>query len=183
MIAIEEKKDAAISEIDSFCNVDYEAALCLEDYVIMLLQENNKFNLIGKSTIADIWNRHILDSAQILRFIDDYDKKIADFGSGAGLPGIVISILGAKEVHLIEKSVRKCEFLNKAKIISKNNIFVHQAKLEEVGNIKFDIITSRALASLKDLLMYSDKFLSKDGYCLFLKGKKLPDEQKYYFSK
>ena len=150
----------------------------------MLLKENNNFNLIGKSTINDIWHRHILDSAQILKYIDNKNVKFADFGSGAGLPGIVISILGIKEMHLVEKSFRKCEFLNKAKITSNNHIFIHQAKLEEVEKIKFDVITSRALASLKNLLQYCNKFLNKDGYALFLKGKKLPEElleaQKFY---
>lgn len=184
MIDIEAKKDAALMQIEKFCNLNHDMVSCLEDYVILLLKENNNFNLIGKSTISEIWHRHILDSAQILRYVDNKNVKFADFGSGAGLPGIIISILGIKEMHLVEKSFRKCEFLNKAKITSNNHIFVHQAKLEEVEKIKFDVITSRALASLKNLLQYCNKFLNKDGYALFLKGKKLPEElleaQKFY---
>lgn len=176
MIDIEVKRDALLREVEKFCNLDHIKVSNLEDYVILLLKENHNYNLIGKSTISDIWNRHILDSAQIIKYIDNPNSKIADFGTGAGFPGIVISILGAKEVHLIEKSVRKSEFLFKAKIISPNKIFVHQAKLEEMEKIKFDVIVSRALASLSDLLKYCLDFLREDGYGLFLKGKNLAAE-------
>jgi 16S rRNA (guanine527-N7)-methyltransferase len=144
--------------------------------VLLLLQETNEYNLIGKSTINDIWNRHILDSAQLLKYIPDKNIKLADFGTGAGFPGMVLALLQIKEVHLVEKSFRKCEFLRKAKMLSTNRIFVHQAKLEELSDRKFDVITSRALASLDKLLAYSKKFLKNDGYAVFLKGKNLEQE-------
>jgi 16S rRNA (guanine527-N7)-methyltransferase len=131
---------------------------------------------VGKSTIENIWDRHILDSAQLLRFIENKNVKFADLGSGAGFPGLVLSILGLREVHLIEKSFRKSEFLRRAKLFSQNRVFIHQAKLEELSNLEFDCIVSRALAPLSSLLEYSKKFLKKDGYCLFLKGKNLPAE-------
>lgn len=186
MLNFEAKKDEAFAKIAEFCDLNHSKIENIEEFVILLLKENYNFNLIGKSTIPEIWTRHILDSAQILKFIDDKNKKIADLGTGAGFPGIIISILGAKEVHLIEKSVRKCEFLRKAKILSPNPIFIHQAKAEEVLDKKFDILTSRALASLDKLLKYGIDFLKKDGYCLFLKGKNLENEikeakEKYIF--
>jgi len=148
----------------------------LEEFVVLLLKCNNEYNLIGKSTIQDMWNRHILDCAQLMQFIDNKNKKFADFGSGAGFPGVVLSIIGLKEIHLIEKSFRKSQFLQQAKIISPNRIFIHQSKLEEMKNLKFDCITSRALAPLDKLLKYSSEFLNEDGYCLFLKGKNLSAE-------
>ncbi len=172
----QEKKDQALSEIDKFCKLDSAKIKAIEEFVWLLLQENNNFNFIGKSTIDEIWNRHVLDSAQILKFIANKNLKFADFGSGAGFPGIIMSILGIREVHLIEKAFRKADFLRRAKLISPNKIFVHQSKLEELNNIQFDCITSRALANLEKLLEYSTKFLKKDGYCLFLKGKNLPEE-------
>lgn len=175
MLEIEIKKKQALSQIEQFCDLDQQKIENLEEFIILLLKENNNFNLIGNSTIPDIWNRHIVDSAQIMKFIDS-DKKIADFGTGAGFPGIILSILGVKKIHLIEKSIRKCEFLRKAKILSSNPIFIHQAKLEELENEKFDIITSRALASLDKLLSYSQKFLSETGFAIFLKGKNLKNE-------
>ncbi len=169
-------KAAALKEIKNFLPIDNLQIKSLEDFVLLLLAENDNFNFIGKSTIENLWQRHILDSAQLLRFIDDKNIKFADLGSGAGFPGIVLSILGLKEIHLIEKSFRKSEFLRRSKLFSKNRVFVHQSKLEDLSNLEFDCILSRALAPLDKLLSYSEKFLKKDGYCLFLKGKNLPQE-------
>lgn len=170
------KKTAVFNEIKKFAELSPAQIDALEKFVELLLQENDRYNLIGKSTIDDVWSRHILDSAQIIRFISDQNLKIADFGCGAGFPGMVISILGIKEVHLVEKSFRKCEFLRKAKLLSPNRVFIHQAKLEELTPRQYDVITSRALASLDKLLAYSKKFLQNDGYALFLKGKNLDQE-------
>lgn len=170
------KKAAAFNEIKKFCELDNLQIKNLEDFVLLLLQENQNFNFIGNSTIEDIWNRHILDCAQLLRFIENKNAKFADLGSGAGFPGIILSILGIREIHLIEKAFRKCEFLRRAKLFSQKRIFIHQTKLEELAAIEFDCITSRALAPLDQLLTYSKKFLKKDGYCLFLKGKNLEKE-------
>lgn len=170
------KRDEVFAEIKKFSSLNEEQIKSLEDYVLLLLQENENFNFIGKSTIENIWQRHILDSAQLLKFIPEKNLKFADFGSGAGLPGMILSILGLKEIHLVEKSFRKSEFLRRAKLLSQNRIFVQQSKLEELGELSFDCIVSRALAPLDKLLEYSQKFLKKDGYCLFLKGKNLPQE-------
>lgn len=175
-MTLEIKKNTALSEIKKFYNFNDSQVKNLEDFVLLLLQENQQFNFIGKSTVDEIWNRHILDSAQLLRFIDDENAKFADFGTGAGFPGVVLSILGLKEVHLVEKAFRKCDFLRRAKSFSQNRIFIHQSKLEELNSIEFDCIVSRALAPLDKLLTHTNKFLKKDGYCLFLKGKNLNQE-------
>ncbi|OFW81280.1 MAG: 16S rRNA (guanine(527)-N(7))-methyltransferase RsmG [Alphaproteobacteria bacterium RIFCSPLOWO2_01_FULL_40_26] len=159
-----------------FCELKNSQEKNLEDFVIALLQENQNFNFIGKSTIENIWERHILDSAQLLRFITNKNIKFADLGAGAGLPGFVLSILGLREIHLIEKSFRKADFLRKVKLLSNNRVFIHQAKIEELSQMEFDCIISRALAPLPKLLEYTKKFLKKDGYCLFLKGKNLNSE-------
>ena len=79
-------------------------------------------------------------------------------------------------MHLVEKSFRKSDFLRRAKLLSQNRVFVHQSKLEELAAQEFDCITSRALAPLDQLLIHSKKFLKKDGFCLFLKGKNLNSE-------
>jgi len=173
---IELKKRSAFNEIKKFCELKNSQEKNLEDFVIALLQENQNFNFIGKSTIENIWERHILDSAQLLRFITNKNIKFADLGAGAGLPGFVLSILGLREIHLIEKSFRKADFLRKVKLLSNNRVFIHQAKIEELSQMEFDCIISRALAPLPKLLEYTKKFLKKDGYCLFLKGKNLNSE-------
>jgi 16S rRNA (guanine527-N7)-methyltransferase len=173
---LEINKNRVFSQIKEFCKLDNNQIKNIEDYVLLLLSENNQHNFIGKSTVIDIWDRHILDCAQLLKFIEDKNIKFADFGSGAGLPGIILSILGLKEIHLVEKSYRKAELLRKAKLFSQNKVFVHQLKLEEIDNLSFGCIVSRALAPLDKLMIYLDKFLKKDGYALFLKGKNLPQE-------
>ncbi len=175
-MSLETKKHVAINEIKKFCDISDSQIKAVEEFVNLLLQENQQFNFIGKSTIDDIWNRHIVDSAQLLKFIENKNLKFADFGTGAGFPGIVLSILGVKEIHLIEKAFRKCEFLRRAKLLSPNRIFIHQNKIEELPNLEFDCIVSRALAPLDELLDYTKKFLKKDGYCLFLKGRNLSKE-------
>lgn len=148
----------------------------LTKYVEFLIEYNNKINLIGKSTINDIWDRHITDSLQLLKNIDNYNIKIADLGSGAGLPGIPLSIIGIKEVHLFEKSVRKCEFLEQAKNFSNNKIIVRNENLNEIKKENFDIIVSRALADLNTLLHFSKNLSTKSTKLLFLKGKKIYNE-------
>lgn len=170
------KKLQVLDQIKEFHPLTNDEIKNLENFVELLLQKNTEFNLIGKSTIEDVWNRHILDSAQLLRFIENKNLKFADLGTGAGFPGIVLSILGVKEIHLIDKSFRKTEFLRLAKDLSPNKVFVHCNKLEEMNDIQFDCITSRALAPLNKLLAHNQKFLEKDGYCLFLKGKSLNKE-------
>ncbi len=151
----------------------------LEQYVDLLLKWNSKINLIGKSTINDLWDRHIIDCAQLIKFLNEKEKKecnCADFGSGAGLPGIVLSILGVKNMTLIEKSPLKCKFLKEASLISENKIKIINENIFNIKNCKFDIIFSRALANLNDLLVMSKPFLNKNSKCYFLKGKKIMDE-------
>ena len=149
----------------------------LKKYVDFLLKYNEKINLIGKSTIDDIWNRHIIDSLQVIKLIENKNVKLADLGSGAGLPGIVLSIAGIKEVHLFEKSPRKCEFLEQAKQFSKNQIIVHNIDINTFKDNSFNIITSRALGSLDLLLKFSQNLKNNNTKCIFLKGKKVFDIQ------
>lgn len=150
----------------------------LKKYVDFLLKYNEKINLIGKSTIDDIWNRHIIDSLQVIKLIENKNVKLADLGSGAGLPGIVLSIAGIKEVHLFEKSPRKCEFLEQAKQFSKNQIIVHNIDINTFKDNSFNVITSRALGSLDLLLKFSQNLKNNNTKCIFLKGKKVFEELK-----
>ena len=165
-----------MQDIGDFYELTQEQIKNLNEYVKFLLYYNNKINLIGKSTIDDIWNRHILDSLQIIKIINDKNVRLADLGSGAGLPGIPLSIIGIKEVHLYEKSPRKCEFLDLAKKFSNNKIIIHNENINEVKDGTYDIITSRALGSLNLLLSFSKKFKTNHTELIFLKGKKIFEE-------
>lgn len=151
----------------------------IREYVDLLLKWNEKINLIGKSTIEDIYNRHILDSKQLLKFFTEEELEssvFADFGTGAGIPGIILSIYGVKNIYLIEKSFRKSQFLNEAKKISDNKITVINKNIFDIKDIKFDIIVSRALAPLNELLKMIKPFCKKNTKCVFLKGKKILEE-------
>ena len=152
----------------------------LQKYIELLLYwNNNKINLIAKSTEDEIENRHILDSSQLLNLLTDEEKEnanCADFGTGAGFPGLVLSILGVKHMTLMEKSVQKCNFLKEAIKFSPNSVNIINNDINTIKNIKFDIIFSRALANLNKLLFMVKPFLKKNTRCIFLKGKKVFDE-------
>ena len=173
---VKEKQLKAIAEIKKFYPISATEIAQLEAFVAMLLQHNQEYNLIGKSTIDDIWHRHILDSAQMIKCVENKNLIVGDFGSGAGLPAIILSILGIKTIHLIEKSFRKCQFLELAAKISSNQIIIHQKKVEEIKNLSFDIATSRAFAPLAELLPIVKPFLKPQGYGIFLKGKNFENE-------
>ncbi len=142
-----------------------------------LLKFNKKYNLISKSTEKEIWSRHILDSAQIIKFIDPDTKKIADFGSGAGFPGLIISIYDLKNkfhVKLYEKSPVKRQFLRHMAI--KLNL-----KVDILGNvydedIKVDLIVSRAFKKLSEIIRISRENYTKPHKLIILKGKNAEEE-------
>ena len=97
-------------------------------------------------------------------------------GTGAGIPGIILSIAGVKHMTLIEKSIQKCNFLREAVKISDNHIKIINKNIYEIKNLKFDFIISRALANLTELIKMSKIFYKKNTKCIFLKGQKYQQE-------
>ena len=157
---------------------DKEAAL-LEQYHQTLIKWQKAINLIGTTTIEEAVIRHFLDSAQLINHIEDKNIKLVDMGSGAGFPGLVLAMMGIKEVHLIESDVRKATFLRTvSRETNLNNVIVHNKRVEncEISNI--DLITARALAPLDKLFSMAKaiKGESKDISYLFMKGEKLEQE-------
>lgn len=123
----------------------------LERYVGLLLAANAEQNLISKATEAAIWTRHILDSAQLVRFAPDAGRWL-DVGSGPGLPGVVIAILTGRPMLLIEPRRRRVEFLSDvAGQLALSNVRVEQAMVERVRDDSFDAVTARAYASLPEI--------------------------------
>ncbi len=107
-----------IHTFNRITQVSRETITSLEKYEKMLINANNSLNLIGKSTIPDIWNRHFLDSFQVIDFIDKNDKTLVDIGSGAGFPGLVLSIIAKDrkiplKIKLIDKSQKKNKFFKR----------------------------------------------------------------------
>jgi 16S rRNA (guanine527-N7)-methyltransferase len=138
-------------------------------------------NLVGPSTLDEVWLRHIADSLQIAAAAPDA-KVWADFGSGAGFPGLVIAatligVPGAR-VHLVESNDRKSAFLRETARLLGLPVTVHPERIEEVVNRlpPVEIVTARALAPLNDLLEMTAPLLAKGAVALFPKGQDLANE-------
>jgi len=148
----------------------------LRTYVELLLRWNQRINLVSAGSLADVWRRHILDSAQLIQHIDSDVRVLVDLGSGAGLPGLILGILGLPKVHLIEADQRKAAFLREAARVTETPIIIHVGRIESIAPFPADVITARALAPLPELLAWSQPFLATGTVCLFLKGQGLQDE-------
>tara|TARA_B110000438_G_scaffold279926_1_gene304751 strand:+ start:136 stop:744 length:609 start_codon:yes stop_codon:yes gene_type:complete len=147
-----------------------------EQYILGLKNYNLHTNLVGKSTLINPWKSHILDCLQIVQYIENKSLSIVDIGSGAGFPGHILSIVGYKNITLVDSNGKKIKFLNKMKNEMSLNSKIILGRVEELKNIKYDIITSRALASLTKLFSYSQKILKKNTVLILLKGKTVNDE-------
>jgi len=148
----------------------------MEKYAELLLLKSKTMNLVAKSTLPHIWNRHFLDSAQLLKHIPAKTKKIVDLGSGAGFPAVVLSILGVPEVHVIESTGKKANFLSDVAKELNLNIIIHNKRIESVSGLKVDVVTARALTALPKLLSYTKPFMNEKTCAVFLKGEKAPTE-------
>ena len=142
----------------------------LKRYVALLEQWQKKMNLVGKSTMADVWRRHMLDSAQLVPLIDKTEGKIADMGSGAGFPGMVVAIMTDRPVVLIESTTKKCAFLSEVAKETKALATILNQRVESVTGQKFSVVTARAVANLADLIGLCLTILRPPGTCFFLKG-------------
>lgn len=148
----------------------------IEIFKSELLKWNKKVNLISKNDENDLDHRHINDSLQLASYIGDYNNKIIDFGSGAGFPGMLFSIIGYQYVTLVESDSKKCIFLESIKQKLSLNASIVNKRIEDLAAGSYDIITSRALANISKLLEYSEKFLHNKIRLLVLKGKTVDNE-------
>lgn len=162
-------------------NVSRETFERLKAYEASLHEWQSKFNLVSNSSLEDAWNRHFLDSAQLYQYVPKTAKVLFDFGSGAGFPGMVIAIMAKEKtpylkVSLVESIGKKTLYLNEVKKITATDVEIINDRIENINNRKADVITSRAMASLKELFSYVYKFCKKDTICIFPKGKKYAEE-------
>ena len=154
----------------------------LNIYAELLKKWQKAVNLVAPSTLSDLWNRHILDSAQLYPLIPTSARVLVDMGSGAGFPGLVLAILNhvchgpLKEIYLVDSDSKKCIFMQE--VIRHLNLPVQvlNCRLESVCDIKADVITARALAPVSDLLRLSAGFTKSETTYLFLKGESGQDE-------
>lgn len=157
-------------------DVSRETMDLLEIYRRLLVKWNPSINLVAKSTINDIWHRHLSDSAQLFTLSDAKGDKVwLDIGSGGGLPGIVISILSKASDHkvrvvMVESDKRKCAFLRTAARDLDLDVEILEGRVETLDPVGADIITARAFATLPELLELAERHGGIEPICLFPKG-------------
>jgi 16S rRNA (guanine527-N7)-methyltransferase len=171
---------SAISERElDRLGVSRESRARLSAYAELLIQWQQKINLIGPATTSVIWDRHILDSLQLLPLLREAGS-IADLGSGAGLPGLVLGIATDRQVHLYESNQKKSAFLREASRISQCLSEIHCVRLEHLEqNLPCPLpryVTARALAPLSQLLDWASPLLLRGATGLFHKGQDLENE-------
>jgi 16S rRNA (guanine527-N7)-methyltransferase len=167
-------------EVFQKLNVSRESLNRLETYVELLLAWQAKINLIGPSTVEDVWQRHVLDGLQLLPLMPNKTGIVADLGSGAGIPGLVVALGGGFQTYLYESNGKKVAFLREAIRLTKANAEVYQIRLEAVEHhlpVKLpQYVTARALAPLDRLLVLALPFLKRGATGLFHKGQDVDSE-------
>jgi len=167
-------------------NVSRETFRDFESFIVMLQKENEKINIISKETAKKkiIRERHIVDSAQIIEFVDLNSSIITDIGTGGGMPGIIISIMiknlkNSAKVHLYEKSHHKSAFLRKVSRDLKLNTETIQENIFEAQNLESGTIMARAFKPLPVVLdLVYKNFSSYKNLILFMgkNGEKILEE-------
>ena len=160
---------------ENFFNSD-EVIVKLLEYKKLLLEENKKMNLIGKSTIEDFDQRHFLDCLQIHKYMPEKNLLTVDLGAGAGLPGVLLSIVGHKKLHLIEKSPKKSVFLDNCKMRLGLDYTVHNQSLSDVSLSNLQYIVARAFAPITKILHYTKQMVTNQTQYVLLKGKTYLEE-------
>lgn len=166
----------------------------LDIYVTQLLKWNAHINLISRADEGDIRTRHIEDSLALMEHLPLHTDVLVDFGSGSGLPAIVLALMtfagGEKsigQIHIIESNNKKISFMREVLRLTNTHagadVTLHCRRIEDVAYFDFlhgkaDIITARAFASLDEILRYGAPFAHEETIYLLHKGKKLPEEER-----
>jgi 16S rRNA (guanine527-N7)-methyltransferase len=157
-------------------DVSRETEERLRLYADAIRRWNPTINLVSKSDLPDLWQRHILDSLQLLPLLPPSASRAIDLGSGGGLPAIVLAIASGISFTLVESDARKAAFLREAIRATGAPATVVNARIEAVDLPPASIVTARALAPLPRLLDFASRFLATDGVFLFPKGRNAQSE-------
>ena len=165
--------------LDRF-NVSRESRQKIQAYVKLLLSWQERINLIGPTTVGAVWDRHVSDALQLIPLLPPNTRSLAELGSGAGIPGLIVAMAADLEVHLYESNGKKAAFLREAARQTGTRAVVHNVRLETLrdrtGLPKVQCVVARALAPLPLLLEYAEPFLKKGAVGLFHKGQDVDAE-------
>ena len=161
-------------------NVSRETRDCLEAFITLVERWNPVINLVAKSSVSDIWHRHLEDSAQIIP-LAQLGAHWIDVGSGGGFPGVVAAIILKEtapetQVVLVESDVRKAAFLRQASVMLGLNCQIHNARVESLDLPRAATVSARALAPLPKLLQFTERLVEEGGVCLLMKGQSYREE-------
>lgn len=167
-------------DVARLTHVSRETLDRISSFLALLWVWRERINLIGPGEGKHLWRRHVLDSLQLASLIDPTDGDVADLGSGAGFPGLVLASVLAERpgssIALVEKSPRKSEFLRAIIEAIGLPARVLTQRLEDPAPRKFDVVTARALAPLPRLLGYAHGWLKPSGKALLVKGRGAVEE-------
>lgn len=164
-----------------FADVSRETVDRLSLYEQLIRKWNPTINLVSKASVGDLWMRHIADSVQLFKHIPTNALNCADFGSGGGLPGIVVAAMSVEHVPerqftLVESDQRKATFLREAVRSLGLNTIIQATRTETLEPLDSEVISARALAPLSKLLVSAQRHLKTGGICIFPKGESFKQE-------
>lgn len=169
-------EEEARAWVQSAFDVPRETMARLDGFAELVLEENDRQNLISRSSVPQLWLRHIADSAQLLRLAPNTGASWVDLGTGAGFPGLVVAILHSGPVTLIEERRLRAEFLRQAADSLAVRVEVIAARAERVPPRLFDVISARAFAPLGRLLELGTGFSTNKSIWLLPKGRNAESE-------
>ncbi len=172
----------SMNDFKKIYTVSRETYQKLEQLVALLNEWQAKFNLVSNNSLPDVWQRHIADSAQLFKYLNNQVDSVYDVGSGAGFPALVLAIMAQEQYPdmkftLIESVTKKTLYLNAVKTaLNLNNVTILNQRTEDLTLPPADVITARAVASLDKLLGYVFKFTTRQTKLIFPKGKSYREE-------
>ena len=173
-------EDDAAAWLRSNLGVSRETMHALERFASILKLEAQSQNLISASTLDQVWSRHIVDSAQLLKFVDPSQAKMPwlDLGSGAGFPGLIIALLSDFQVTLVESRARRIDYLQRAigMLDLTRRVHVAGVTLERLDSAPFSVISARAFAPLPKLFELAERFATNNTLWLLPKGRNAGQE-------
>ena len=164
--------------IENVFDVPRETMERLDAFAALLISENERQNLVSRGTTASLWQRHFVDSAQLLRFASSPDAAWLDLGTGAGFPGLIVAALHRGPVTMVESRKLRVDFLNRAAEVlgvERRATILHN-RLERVATQEFDVISARAFAPISELLELAHRFSTEKTRWILPKGRSAQSE-------